>query len=1013
MIPKQNLKRNLRITLLLFVFPLSFLLAQQTASYTNKRVEYNKAVELYKNHQFLAAQLLFYKVKNSTDNSMIKGDCAYYIASASVRLNQKEADRLMEDFVTQYPAHIKRNSAYKEVADFYFKNGKYARARKWYNKVDETGLSPQSREEFYFNNAYSFFKTKRFTEAKKYFNRIINSKTYGSQAKYYLGYIAYQKDDYKEANELFEEVKNDTQYGKELSYYQADMNFKLGNFEKAITLGKEQFNNSNPTEKSELAKIIGESYFNIENYAEAIPYLKQYKGKKGKWNNTDYYQLGYAYYKQGDYENAINRFNKIIDGNNSVAQNAFYHLAHSYLKLNQKQQALNAFKNASEMDFSPEIQEDAHFNYAKLSYEIGNSYKSVPEVILDFIKTYPKNKNNEQLKGLLIDSYITSKNYKAAMNLLENNKSFRNKVAYQKVAFYRGLELFNQSDYKEAKIMFDKSLQEPQDNTLVARATYWKAESDYRLSDYKEALIGFKQFLQFTEAAQTPEYKNIQYHLGYTYFKQKNYPEALNAFLNYTAKPELPKNLKADALLRLGDAYFISGNYWKALENYNAAIKNNMRDTDYAAFQKLICYGFVNKISKKIEGLKVFGTQYPKSIYRDDALYELGNTYLSQNKLTKALETYNTLLTSLPQSSYVPKTMLKKALILDTKQKPDQALAVFKRVASKFPGSQEALQAVASAKLIYIDQGRVDDYAAWIQTLDFVSIEDTELDDATYKAAEQPYLENNTKLAQTRLENYLDKFPSGQHAIQANFYLAQVYFNANQPQKALTHFQNVVKTRNQFTEQALARLSELLLQQEDYAAAIPYLTQLETLSQSSQNTIFAQSNLMKSHYELEQYFEASQYAQKVLENNKIDSAVKSDAQIIIARSAMQMGDNQKAEDAYREVLKIATGKRAAEALFYDAYFKNRNGAFTQSNEAIQTLAKEYSAYKYWGAKGLVLMAKNFYALKDAYQATYILESVSKNFTQFQDVTEEAQALLTTIKKEESKTNDSIEVEDEN
>ena len=117
----------------------------------------------------------------------------------------------------------------------------------------------------------------------------------GSQAKYYLGFIAYEGDEYEEANELFEEVKDQERYAEGFSYYQADMNFKLGKFEKAIEMGKEQYDASSPIEKSELSKIIGESYFNLEKYAEAIPYLKDYKGKRGKWNNTDYYQLGYAY----------------------------------------------------------------------------------------------------------------------------------------------------------------------------------------------------------------------------------------------------------------------------------------------------------------------------------------------------------------------------------------------------------------------------------------------------------------------------------------------------------------------------------------------------------------------------------------------------------------------------------------------------------------------------------------------------------------------------------------------
>ena len=62
-----------------------------------------------------------------------------------------------------------------------------------------------------------------------------------------------------------------------------------------------------------------------------------------------------------------------------MAQNAYYHLAECYLKTGQKQQALNAFRNASQMDFDAQIKKDAHLNYARLGYEIGNPYESVPK----------------------------------------------------------------------------------------------------------------------------------------------------------------------------------------------------------------------------------------------------------------------------------------------------------------------------------------------------------------------------------------------------------------------------------------------------------------------------------------------------------------------------------------------------------------------------------------------------------------------------------------------------------
>src|SRR5690554_919966 len=176
--------------------------SQQTAVYTNSLAEFNQALEMYNNGQFLAAQSLFEKVKNRSKDETVKGDCAYYIANAAVRLNQQNADQLMEEFVEKYPTSIKRNSAYIDVANYYFQNGKYSHAKKWYDNVDESSLSRSEKERFYFNIGYVYFTQKRFEEAKKYFNRVSTSEKYGAQAKYYLGFIAYEGDDYQEANQL-------------------------------------------------------------------------------------------------------------------------------------------------------------------------------------------------------------------------------------------------------------------------------------------------------------------------------------------------------------------------------------------------------------------------------------------------------------------------------------------------------------------------------------------------------------------------------------------------------------------------------------------------------------------------------------------------------------------------------------------------------------------------------------------------------------------------------------------
>ena len=65
-------------------------ISQRSAAYTNDLVKFNRALELYNNKQYLAAQNLFDDVRDDTNDEQIKADCAYYIANAAVRLDNPE-----------------------------------------------------------------------------------------------------------------------------------------------------------------------------------------------------------------------------------------------------------------------------------------------------------------------------------------------------------------------------------------------------------------------------------------------------------------------------------------------------------------------------------------------------------------------------------------------------------------------------------------------------------------------------------------------------------------------------------------------------------------------------------------------------------------------------------------------------------------------------------------------------------------------------------------------------------
>lgn len=993
----------------IFLGSFFILSAQETEIYTHSNKDYQDALALYNSEQYQAAQAIFEKVKSETNDYETEANSAYYAANAAIRLNQRGADKMMEDFVERYPTSTKRNSAFLDVADYYFETGKYPYALKWYKKVDESSMAYGDRDRFNFNNGYALYASKKPKEAERYLSKVTTSQKYGSQAKYYLGYIAYEQDDYTEASARFDQITDPELLNEKLSYYQADLNFKLGKFDEAIDMAKKQLPKSNREEVSELNKIIGESYFNLKQYGEAVPYLEKYRGKRGKWSNTDYYLLGYSHYKLGDYPSAIQQFNKIIGGDNAVAQNAYYHLAECYLKLDKKSEALNAFRNASQMEYSADIQKDAWLNYARLSYEVGNAYEPVPQVLAAYLEKYPKDEHQLEIQELLVDSYITSRNFEGAMKLLEENKNYASKETYQKVAYYRGVELFIDGDYEGALERFSKSLKSADNANFEARALYWKAESAYRLNRFEEALVDLVKFQGMPAARSLEEYDQLDYNLGYCYFKLKDYNNAVSYFKNVVSSDALDEARKTDGYLRLGDSYFVTSSYQLAMKAYDNASKVNGPERDYAAFQKTLCSGFLGNNSSKIEGLNDFLTYFPKSSLRDDALFELGNTYIANNQESSGLEAYDRLVDEFSRSKFAPRGLLRAGLVHYNASRNQQALDKLKEVVQKYPNTQEAKQAVATAKLVYVDEGRVSEYAAWARNLDFVEVTDAELDNASFEAAERKQLEGKTDAAIRGYEDYLKEFPNGLHAINVNFALAQLYFANGQKDQALPRYKAVADSGNgEYTEQALTRVCEIYVEKQNYNAAIPYLKQLESSAEIIENKTFAQSNLMKGYYGQKDYGQTIAYAEKVLGAPKLDDRIKSDAQIMIARSAIAANNESLAKTAYLDVKKIATGELAAEAWYYDSYFKNKEGDFEASNEAVQKLAKDYAGYKEWAGKGLVIMAKNFYNLGDAFQATYILESVITNFAEFDEIVVDAKVELAQIKAKEAESNSSVD-----
>ena len=980
------------------LFSSGTLMAQNSYKESPSVKWYSKAVLAFDKEEYsLAKEYLQKVVLEDYKESSVQ----VYQMLTNLALNEPNAGTETEKYLASNPFTTQKTDLILALSNYYFQRKDHQKALDWFQKLDVKLLTDEQENNYNYKLAFANYTQKNYIKAKQYLIPISKSGAYQKEAHYYLGNIAMENKDYDTALFHFNQIQNETKYHKEIAYQKLVILYHQKQYQQVVNLGEAYYPEvKGLLEQSELSKIIGESYFYLQNYKKAIPYLVKYRGRHKKLSEVDYYFLGYAYYQLKDYRSAIENFNKITDEKSAVSQNAHYHLGDCYLKLNQKTQALNAFKNASEMTFDAEIQQDAFLNYAKLSYEIGNPYQSSSEVLQEFVDQYPNAPSAELIEGLIVNAYLQFKDYEGALDYYDTQSLVKDKQ-YQEILLQRGFELFTARKYKEALSVFGKAANMYNNKQTKQRALFWTAESLSEMYNFKDAAYEYEMFVKNSVSESVKEYPDGLYGLAYSLFQQKKYKSALTYFEKYLAVANDDAK-KRNAELRIADCHFVNKTYWSALENYNKIIKENKNQVDYAMYQKALSYGFLGKDDQKKETLKTLQSQFKTSPYLDKSYYELGNLFANKSQNKEALAAYDDLIFKFPKSPLVSKAKLKTGIILFNSNNNEGAIKVLRQLVADYPGTAEAVQAVKMAEQVYKEMDQVEEYAKWATQLEFINISDADIDKSMFEVAENKYFANELKEAISSCKKYLINFPNGIHALTAHFYLAQAYFNTDAKENAIPEYKEVLKVNtNEYTEVALSKLSQIYLEKEEWDLASELLLRIEKEATNAQSKVYAQSNLMKYYYQKENYKQALAYTDIVLKNNKSSEDAVADAYVYGARSSVELKQYATAKTYYQKLETIGKGSVKAEANYYKALWLHQDKSFVKSNEQVQLLASKFQGYKYWGVKGLLLMAKNFHALNDDFQANFILNNVIKNAKEFTDVLQEAKTLLKEYKGEEA------------
>lgn len=992
---------------------------QSSEKYNSEYENFFRAEELYEKEQFAAARREFRIFLDGFDepNNPMYIKASYYEAISALELYNNDAVTLLLAFTKNYPESTYLPSIYFKLGKYYYYKKKNKDALVWFGKLTIQDIEKDDIDEFHFKVGYANFKEKNFEKARNSFYEIKDdSSQYASPALYYYSYIAYQNESYQLALDGFLKLRESEQFGKIVPYYIAQIYYLQGKYEELTDFAPSVSLKKGSSNESNLNFLIGDAYYRVGKYNEAVPYLEKYN-KVSKTTRDEDYRLGYAYYKSNQCANAIALFDKVKKVEDSLGQAAYYHIAECMVKIDNLVSARSAFKGAASIDMDSKIAKDALYNFAILSYQLDiNPYNEAVEAFEMYLNKYPNSERREDIYQYLVNVYTSTNNYSKALASLDKlpTKDIRLKTAYQLIAYNQGVERFQKVDYQGAKQSFDLVKKYPIDPSILSKSAYWLAETEFRTYNYDNAIAQYKAFVVLPSSPQDLQ-AEARYNIGYAYLKKadtfdkQGKLEQKRAMLNSAIESfrlflqENPPGMqkKADANLRIADSYFVLKNNEQAIKFYKETVALRAGYEDQALFYMAKTYGYINgELTNKIATLRIIIDDYKTSKYLLVSIQETAKSYKAQSQFDKALIYYNKIIFDYPSSGLVVDAKINAADIYFKQKQYAKAESSYLDVLSTNSSDQAICKRVAEGlKDLYIAMNQIEKIDDLSQEYGCASISVDEKENLYYLPGIELYIDSTNADAVRygnaipKFEIYLNKFPNGRYTSEVENYLADCHYQLGNIETAIEIYRKTLeRPNNVYTELGAARVAHYLYNENNYEEVIPYYKTLIQVSQDPEVVSNAEIGLMRSNFLIENWSESALYSDLVINNNQ-NNELLLEAYYAKGMSNYNLEYYGDAMSALEWVSKNTTTQKAAEAKYSLAVIEYKQDNLVESDAQIAELLKMKPTYNFWVAKGLILRTRILVQFDQLFEAEQNLKSIIEYYTIEDDgILDEANAL---------------------
>jgi TolA-binding protein len=309
-----------------------------------------------------------------------------------------------------------------------------------------------------------------------------------------------------------------------------------------------------------------------------------------------------------------------------------------------------------------------------------------------------------------------------------------------------------------------------------------------------------------------------------------------------------------------------------------------------------------------------------------------------------------------------------------------KAIAAYKQLISDYPHSQEAQIAAQDLKNIYIELGKIDEYAA------FAPMESSERDTLTYVAAERIYSRQKYDEAREALKRYLQEFPNGSFVLDSHYYLGLIYYNQKAPNDALVHFEKVIAfPDNKYSEEAMAISSELYYQERNYKKASDLFRLLASKTDNETRRRTCRMNIMRCEYLLGNNPAVIESATTLLADGSLSPEWEREVHYTRAKAFIASDNAEKAVADLTKLAKDTRSKQGAEAKYLLAQHYYNKKDYKKCEAEIFDYIEMGTNHSYWMARSFILLTDLYIAENRILEAKQYLLTLQNNYEGKDDI----------------------------